>query len=60
LRKTDVSAAIGDVLNPGLLTVGSIANNTGFRSCELDRSARTTLSVAHGNFPAKYKKAGTL
>ena len=30
LRETGVSAAIGDVLNPGLLTVGSIANNTGF------------------------------
>src|SRR6266508_3075648 len=30
LRETEVSAAIGDVLNPCVLTVGSIANNTGF------------------------------
>src|SRR5207248_7640958 len=30
LRETEDSAAIGDVLNPCVLTVGSIANNTGF------------------------------
>src|SRR5437899_2655936 len=30
LPETEVSAAIGDVLNPSVLTVGSIANNTGF------------------------------
>jgi hypothetical protein len=33
LRETGVSAAIGNVLNPRVLTVGSIANNTGFRVC---------------------------
>src|SRR6266567_7507483 len=38
LRKTDVSAAIGNVLNPGVLTVGSIANNTGFRNLRMGRS----------------------
>jgi hypothetical protein len=30
LRETEVSAAIGNVLNPCVLTVGSIANDTGF------------------------------
>src|SRR4051794_27059231 len=33
LREASLSEAIGDVLNPGLLTVGSIANNPGFRTC---------------------------
>src|SRR6185295_10197323 len=30
LRETEVTAAIGDVLNPCVLTVGSSSNNTGF------------------------------
>src|SRR5438132_820450 len=58
LRGTGVSAAIGDVLNPGLLTVGSIANNTGFRTSGLGRSDcgadRTTLSCN----PDKIRKTG--
>src|SRR6266850_4109606 len=40
LRKTGVSTAIGDVLNAGVLTVGSTANNTGFGTCRgVDRIA---------------------
>src|SRR5260221_5660223 len=60
MRKAGLSAAIGDVLNPGLLTVGSIANNTGFRACgAVDCGAkRTTVSSCDGNFPDKIRKTG--
>src|SRR3979490_3241294 len=48
LRESNISTAIGDALKPRVLTVGSVANNTGFRCRRDTRSdcgaGQTTLS----------------
>jgi hypothetical protein len=61
LRGTKVSIAISDVLNPCVLTVGSIANNTGFGfaavSIGLRRRTKERI-VAVLQFPDKIRKTG--
>src|SRR5512140_2475206 len=66
LRETEVSAAIGDVLNPCLLTVGGGANNTGFGlyrrivlCARSDCSAeRRNVSWGRGKLVDKARKTG--
>jgi hypothetical protein len=61
LREAEVSAAIGDVLNPCVVTVGSIANNTGLGlaavSIGLRRRTKERI-VAMLQFTDKIRKTG--
>src|SRR5688500_10662692 len=62
LRETSLSKAIVDVLNPGLLTAGSIANNTGFQTCSrtdaIAAPSERPYPAGAATSPTTYKKQG--